>query len=130
MGAIGAHFSEAELRCPCCQINGASVALVNALEALRERIGKPIQVTSAFRCADHNREVGGEPNSQHVRGWAADVKVEGMTPVDVYREAREIPIFKGFGVAKTFTHLDIRVSPARWCYDENGKYCAWNLGDE
>ena len=30
-------------------------------------------VNSGFRCAKHNREVGGVPASQHLRGEAADV---------------------------------------------------------
>lgn len=43
------------------------------LNPLRERWGKPIYVTSGYRCARVNRLVGGDPNSQHTKGEAADI---------------------------------------------------------
>lgn len=53
----------------------ALTALVaNILDPLREAYGKPIVVTSAYRCARLNRAVGGAKNSQHVKGEAADIR--------------------------------------------------------
>ena len=43
------------------------------LDPLRERYGKPIRVTSGYRCPKLNTLVGGSPNSQHMRGEAADI---------------------------------------------------------
>ena len=43
------------------------------LDPLREAYGKPIRVTSGYRCPQLNRLVGGSPNSQHMRGEAADI---------------------------------------------------------
>lgn len=43
------------------------------LDPAREALGKPITVNSGFRCPLHNAAVGGVPNSQHLRGEAADV---------------------------------------------------------
>lgn len=49
-------------------------ALVAAvLDPLRERWGRPITVTSGFRCPELNSLVGGTPDSQHLRGEAADI---------------------------------------------------------
>ena len=49
-------------------------ALVDhVLDPLREAYGKPIRVTSGYRCPRLNRLVGGSPNSQHMRGEAADI---------------------------------------------------------
>jgi len=45
----------------------------NVLQPARERLGKPIIVTSGFRCAQLNIAVGGVPTSQHRLGQAADV---------------------------------------------------------
>lgn len=43
------------------------------LERIRKALGdRPIRVTSAFRCEELNRAVGGVKTSQHVRGEAAD----------------------------------------------------------
>jgi len=44
------------------------------LDPLREQYGKPIRVTSGYRCPKLNNLVGGAPNSQHMRGEAADIQ--------------------------------------------------------
>jgi len=50
-------------------------ALVDeVLDPLREAYGRPIRVTSGYRCPKLNRLVGGSPNSQHMRGEAADIR--------------------------------------------------------
>ena len=43
------------------------------LDPLREAYGKPIRVTSGYRCPKLNTLVGGSPNSQHMKGEAADI---------------------------------------------------------
>ena len=50
-------------------------ALVDeVLDPLREAYGKPVRVNSGYRCPLLNRLVGGSPNSQHMRGEAADIQ--------------------------------------------------------
>lgn len=50
------------------------IALVAAvLDPLREKYGKPIIVTSGYRCAALNKCVGGVTGSQHRKGEAADI---------------------------------------------------------
>lgn len=49
-------------------------ALVDkVLDPLREAWGKPISVTSGYRCPELNRIVGGSKTSHHMRGMAADI---------------------------------------------------------
>jgi hypothetical protein len=120
------HFTDAELACPCCGVNLCVDKLVQALEALRAVLGKPISVDSGYRCAKHNKAVNGEPNSRHLQGMAADIRVADMTPVEVYRAAKEIPAFGGFGVALHFVHLDVRTTVAKWGYGADGKQCPWD----
>lgn len=57
------------------------IALVdNVLDPLRKLWGKPIIVTSGFRCVKLNRAVGGVAKSQHTKGQAADIRtVENTT---------------------------------------------------
>ena len=43
------------------------------LQPLRDRYGKPIRVSSGFRCKALNKAVGGVPTSQHQKGEAADI---------------------------------------------------------
>lgn len=51
------------------------IALVeNILDPLREAYGKPIIVTSGFRCQVLNKIVGGSSTSQHQTGEAADIR--------------------------------------------------------
>lgn len=38
-------------------------------------MGKPIHVSSGYRCPELNKKVGGVPNSQHMKGEAADLIV-------------------------------------------------------
>lgn len=45
----------------------------NVLDPLREAWGKPITVTSGYRCKALNKAVGGSATSQHMVGQAADV---------------------------------------------------------
>ena len=55
------------------QINHLRMLCVNILEPLRERIGQPIHVNSAFRSPLVNKAVGGVATSQHLSGDAADI---------------------------------------------------------
>ena len=43
------------------------------LDPAREKWGKPIHVSSGYRCPELNKAVGGVPTSQHLKGEAADI---------------------------------------------------------
>lgn len=45
----------------------------NVLDPLREAWGRPIYVSSGYRCPALNRAVGGASSSQHKKGLAADI---------------------------------------------------------
>jgi zinc D-Ala-D-Ala carboxypeptidase len=66
---------------PSMQVRANLAALVeNVLDPLREAYGKPIVVTSGYRCEKLNRAVGGAASSQHVKGQAADIRSVQDTP--------------------------------------------------
>lgn len=48
-------------------------ALANFLDMLRDELGYPIIVNSAFRTPSVNDAVGGSPRSLHLKGRAADI---------------------------------------------------------
>ena len=50
---------------------------LEVLQPLRDHLGKPVVVSSGYRCKDLNKKVGGVENSQHLKGEAADIKVSG-----------------------------------------------------
>lgn len=63
------------------QVLGNIKALVlNVLDPLRARIGRPIIITSGYRSQRVNELVGGSKTSQHLSGKAADIHVQGYTP--------------------------------------------------
>ena len=45
----------------------------DALQPIRDAYGKPIKVSSGYRCLKLNEKVGGAVNSQHIKGEAADI---------------------------------------------------------
>ena len=53
------------------------------LQPLRDKLGKPMIITSGFRSKKVNELVGGVGNSQHLYGQACDFVVNGMTPAQV-----------------------------------------------
>lgn len=130
--ASSAHFDDNELRCHgtgCCGgVNACTQALVDALESFRTVVGLPVIVDDAYRCPIHNKAVGGVPDSEHERGIAADIRVAGLTGVELYKIALRVSVFAdgGIGVADDYVHVDTRVVKARWCYDAQGKWCEWN----
>lgn len=53
------------------------------LQPIRDKLSKPMIITSGYRSAKVNALVGGVSNSQHLYGQAADFVVNGMTPAQV-----------------------------------------------
>jgi len=93
--------------------------LCENLQVLREKIDKPITVTSGYRSPSHNKKIGGAKNSFHVRGMAADIKAEGFTPkelIDVIEELIEegLMVPGGIGEYSSWVHYDIRGYNAKW----------------
>lgn len=90
--------------------------LVTLLEDIREAAGgKAVTINSGYRSPEHNAAVGGVSNSQHVKGTAADIVVDGTDPLTVGQIAEHFLNKKGgIGVYQTFTHVDTRTTRSRW----------------
>ena len=83
------NFSPAEIAC-----RGTGKLLVNEpaldrLQALRDRLGKPLIVRSAYRSPEHNLAVGGATRSKHLDGAAFDIAMTNHDPVPFEAAARE-----------------------------------------
>jgi hypothetical protein len=48
------------------------------LQPLRDAMGRPMRVNSAYRGPEANRAVGGSKTSQHMTGEAADIEFDGF----------------------------------------------------
>lgn len=63
-------------------IKNLTALVDNVLDPLREAYGKPIIVSSGYRCPQLNKAVGGVANSQHRTGQAADIHTVSDTVED------------------------------------------------
>lgn len=117
MGDLAKNFSRAEFACKCgCMGDTVDFQLLQLLQQLRDDLRVRVRIVSGYRCADHNRKVQGSPNSQHLRGKAADIQVDGFNPGQIFDYiCAHVPENKfGVGLYSTFVHVDVRDRRARW----------------
>jgi len=60
--------------------------LGSCLDEIRQAWGKPLRVTSAFRCTELNKAVGGVNNSHHKLGLAADIQPQDMKDFEAFKK--------------------------------------------
>ena len=116
-------FTREEFRCQCggryCDGFPAEPEekLVRALDAIRRRLGVPVQIVDAggsgVRCRVHNANVGGVANSEHLYGRAADLH-SCLSPEQMKAAAEEVMgASGGIGLYSWGIHVD------------TGKYSRW-----
>jgi len=118
----GKFFSEAEFKCSHCGASKMDQGFVDKLNILRESYGKPLRVTSGYRCPDHPVEIKKASSGAHTSGRAVDLAVQGADAYKLLDIAMRMG-FKGVGVQQKgtgrFIHLDDWQSPNRptiWSY--------------
>lgn len=105
---ITENFNLREFQCPCCRTVMLHPKPAASLQKLREAWGKPLIVTSGYRCASRNAVVGGVERSRHMRGIAADVAVPRAEQKKFYELARAAGFSKILLYpARNFVHLEI-----------------------
>ena len=57
-------------------IENLKALCMEVLQPLRDYLGKPVVISSGYRCPELNKAVGGVKNSQHMKGEAADIHVD------------------------------------------------------
>jgi uncharacterized protein YcbK (DUF882 family) len=106
---VAPHFVLREFQCRCCGCVKLSPGLLERLEDLREALGRPIIVTSGYRCPAHNRAVGGAARSLHMAGRAADVTAALGEQARVAEIARELWLTEILpGGRRNYIHLAIK----------------------
>lgn len=109
------HWPSFSPREMACKGTGALVVdydAMNKLQALRDALGKPMLITSAYRSPPHNKRVGGAKASKHLEAIAFDVRMDNHDP---YRfEAAALRVgFTGFGYYPKSGFMHIDTGPAR-----------------
>lgn len=88
-----------------------------AADELRRRLGKPIQILSAYRNPAYNRAIAGALRSQHTQFRALDLTAKVPIP-DLVKLAKQIRTEKlftgGLGIYPGFIHIDGRGTNADW----------------
>ena len=101
-------FSPSEIACRGTSQLKLHPAALDKLQALRDRLSKPLIVRSAYRSPAHNRAVGGAPRSKHMLGTAFDIAMSNHDPATFAEAARAVG-FLGFGTypRSGFMHIDL-----------------------
>ncbi len=126
-GKLYKYFSPKELQCRCgkCDSTGdeMKLELMEPLIVLRETLGFPFPVNSAYRCPFHNNGVSHTGfNGPHTTGLAIDIGVYTEKAVQLVAEAYRMRVFRGFGInqkglwRRRFIHLDVVDRDALWSY--------------
>lgn len=113
---VGKHFKVKEFACK----DGSQVVfiddyLVSILDILRNQIGKPVHINSGYRTPTRNKAVGGAKYSYHMRGMAADIRVNGMSAKEIANKLNAIvsPDECGIIVYSAWVHIDTRAKKYR-----------------
>ena len=120
---LTSNFNLEEFECKCgCKmpefVKKNVIELADNLQVLRDVVGR-LDPTNGYRCKDHNADVGGSVNSQHLKGKAADIKSKTLSPSEIATITDDLMknesfTLGGVGIYNTFTHVDIRGTRARW----------------
>jgi hypothetical protein len=105
-------FSPAEIACRGTGQLKLHPEALDKLQALRDRLGKPLIVRSAYRSPEHNRAVGGATGSKHMDGTAFDIAMSNHDPAAFEAAARAVG-FQGFGFYPRSGFMHIDLGPAR-----------------
>jgi zinc D-Ala-D-Ala carboxypeptidase len=106
------NFSPAEIACRGTGALKLVPEALDKLQALRDRLGKPLILRSAYRSPAHNRAVGGAKVSKHMDGTAFDIAMSNHDPAAFEAAAREVG-FLGFGFYPRSGFMHIDLGPAR-----------------
>ena len=114
---LSANFKVKEFACSDgSDVIFVSEGLVAVLQQIRSHFKAPVTITSGYRTVAYNSKLkNASPNSQHLYGLAADIKVKGVAPAKVAAYAETLlPKSGGIGIYDTFVHVDVRKTRSRW----------------
>jgi uncharacterized protein YcbK (DUF882 family) len=118
-GKITPDFGVKEMACPCCGLCNMDPVFMGKLQRLRTLMQRPFKVTSAYRCPQHNKAVGGVNGSEHQAGHAADILVgDGADRMRFVMLAVSVGM-RGVGIGNGYVHVDDRAVPrpaSMWTY--------------
>ena len=121
------HFSTKELQCSCgCGTCNMDKDFLGLLDEIREEAGKPVHLSSAYRCGEYNKKVSNTGLcGPHTTGLAVDIRCSGKDAHDILTLALELGVH-GVGISQKgahstrFIHIDMlpygNLRPWIWSY--------------
>jgi uncharacterized protein YcbK (DUF882 family) len=97
------------LSCRCCGAWYYNPSFWSKIQALRDMLGIPFIVNSAYRCRIYNDAIGGSKGSRHLYGDAVDISTLGWTGNQKHQLIElACSLSMSIGVYSDFIHLDLR----------------------
>ena len=101
------YFPEEEFKSVGCKKSNMSVKLLLMLNRVREYVGFPLILTSAYRSPAAEKSCGRSGTSSHTKGLAIDIYcIDGASRLAIVQAAFAIG-FRRIGIGPDFIHLDI-----------------------
>jgi len=129
---LSQHFKSSEFQCKCGKGHDFQIddELISKLEAIFDALDcSSITISSGFRCADHDKAVGGSGTGQHTLGRAADfccfdAAGKAIVSYRVCCAAQDAGLRGIARINDSYTHCDTRTG-AIWYGDETkgSSYC-------
>jgi hypothetical protein len=99
------YFKEYERRCHHCGRLNDDWQFIRKMNALRERVGEPLYISSWYRCEEHDSNIGGKGN--HTTGLAVDIVCcSSHLRWKLLRALLNNETWKRIGIHPTFLHVD------------------------
>lgn len=107
------YFSRNEFKCPCPRCGGFPVEPVEKLVRIADRVraqaGNKAHVSSGVRCVAHNAELpGSASNSRHLKGWAMDFRIDGLTSSQLLALVQaQSGVAYSYKIDDRYVHMDV-----------------------
>lgn len=109
------YFRKEEFMCNCggkyCSGFPAEPVpmLVYTADKVRGHFGREALVSSGVRCKQHNANVGGVPDSRHLKGRAMDFRIAGKNAKQVLEYVWSLPEVRyAYDIDGTYVHMDVK----------------------
>ncbi|MDH8700779.1 zinc D-Ala-D-Ala carboxypeptidase [Dysgonomonadaceae bacterium PH5-43] len=100
------------------QIENLRLLCKHLLQPLRDGYGKPLNISSGFRCRSLNEAVGGSPTSDHLHGLAADIATSNPMALFAWVCRLNLPFDQAI-IGKGYLHLSWRTQARKVCFAQD-----------
>ena len=116
-------FEPEEFQCKCDYLacsesyNFMTEGFLELLFKVRAQVDFPLVIASAYRCKQHNKDLGGNTHSPYTKGLAVSVSI--TSPLDRYELIEQL-VYHGlsFGIQKDSIHIELKRGDPQCFYDK------------